>query len=302
MSNNSPLMSSPTGRNLLLFPKIKRVSKRSFDLAVSTCASVTRLDEKRNDAALLARAAPWMTDQIDVVNAWINSPFITRLVRCTDGSIDARDIRSAAWRLHGTKTDWVEGWIKTPAGKIKLEAVHPGDASEGCVLLSGSRAALLGARLAHEDWLNSDLHKGRRKTFKAYIFESERCISVTRMRERFFVRISVEESELAALDSTAREQISNARAEAKRAVEKLPTSRQAYLEVFSMSAHVLITAMENMALEAKGGYSLSVESQGKVFEKLRALRNSIECMSTSYSFADRQCDIAAIAHRFAPTK
>lgn len=301
-STSAPLRRGIIGDNVLPFRSATsnegtHSSNVEMVLRPHTSAHVTRLDDLRNNDALLVKAASWMKEEPSVVDQWCGSTFMLRVDRCVEKAIGRSILADVDWKARYTYG--IKGKIVTHTGNVIMEAWHA--RGDGLASFCGHRDALLEAGVVRSEWLHTESRQGRRNDFHAAAFDAERKLNVTRSGERYCVTVCLTAEESEAVNPESQEAWAKAKTEAEAAVNELPSAPTHYLEHFRRMSELFVGVLENLASETKGGYSIADGSRTELLNQLNGLRQMVHRAASSYNFTARQRDIADIARRFAPS-
>lgn len=271
----------------------KRVScrkKRYFDiLNPADTAAVLPFHGRIDDAAVLARVAPWLHRDIDVIDEWRRCLFGARLSQQVDAVMSPSAVANIKWKT--TKGSEIRGRLATEAGDLNI--VMSSGTVTGYAIFDGRRDALVLTGIARPQWLHAGSRGGRIGEFEACIFGAERKVMIHRSGDRYSVHVNLAAGEI----PRPREAFEEARSAVEREVNALPASQTDYQRWFSRLAAMAVGMAEQVAFDSKGGFSIDTESRAAILRKALDLRQTIQRATIKFDRTARSDEIERLAKK-----
>lgn len=285
-----------TSPNVLELPLGKSAVRENpsvmLDVSPERQAVVVPLDRAPNDDAMLKRAAPWLEQEFDVIDEWRRCPFMSHLSRQLAASLTPTAVENMRWKVGPLG---IGASVATPAGNVRITSGRAG------VRFEGQKDALVSAGVAHPDWLHAGPRGGPANRFEIVTFGAARRVTIHRCKERYSVTYNFTDEEAARHPENVCEEHAKTKKRAINALNSLPTSPSEFLQSFADVANFIVDGLEVLALESKGGYSLSDRSRGDFLTKLHELRQAAYRATSTFNYDERRAAIDGIAQKHAPS-
>ncbi|WP_155635462.1 hypothetical protein [Burkholderia cepacia] len=285
-------MASP---NVLELPVAKMAARRNppamQEALQERQAVVMRFDKAPNDHAILKHAAPWLAQEVDVIEEWRRCLFMSRLSRQLAASLTPTVVENMRWKTYRT---YIRASISTPAVKVRIKSWSTG------AQFVGHKDALVSAGIAHPDWLYTGPRSGRPTRFEIVTFGAARSVNVHLLKGRHVVTCWFTDEERACSPEEVCQQHAEAKERLANALKSLPASPSDFRQWFSDISIFIVDGLERLAWESKGGYSLDDRSRGNFLTTLSELRQATHRATSTFNYEERRVAIDRIAKEHAP--
>ena len=246
----------------------------------------------RSDGAVLRRVAPWLQKDVDMIEEWRRCLFMSRLARHVDAAVGLPIVANIDWKIR--RGSDIKGKIATHAGNLIITMSGWGACFEG------HRDALLSAGLARANWLVAGPHRPSANKFETNIFDALRKVTIHRNRDRYVVSVDLTDEERSQVAYDRVERLDKAKSALESGVKSLPSSRGDYLRHVVGCASLMTGALEALACDSKGGFSLDDTSRAAILTQLDGLRQAIHRATATFDTDKRHGDIVNLAQNHAP--
>jgi hypothetical protein len=293
MNNPHPqaVVSMPSRTNVVAFSPRSlsgECSSRALTRRDSAAAVVLHFDAQQDDETVLRRAAPWLQEDVDIIDEWRCCLFMSRFAKHVDASAGSSTVANIDWKIQ-RGTD-VKGKIATAAGNVITM-------SGWGACFEGHRDAVLYAGLARANWLVTRPRGTPANKFEANVFDTVRKVKIHRNRERYIVSVNLTDEERAPVTYERFEGLAKAKGAVESAVKKLPNSRCDFQQRFAVLASMTADMLRHRAFMSEGGFSLDDTSRATILVQLDCLRQAIQQATVRFDRNERIADIESIAQK-----